>query len=190
MEQLTDFPELSTERLRLRRITSGDIHAVHQGLSDPRVTVYYALAFPTLEATQEQMDWYEQIWQERSGLWWAICQKGEEEMIGAVGFNNYDRVHRKAEIGYWLPPQYRGRGYASEALTEVLKTAFTSLRLHRIEAYVEGGNDASVRMLERFGFTHEGCLRECEVKNDRYIDVHIFARLETDSGARSSIRNS
>ncbi len=183
MRQLRHFPESSTARLVLRQIRPGDIHEVHRGLSDPRVTVYYAVAFPTLEATREQMDWYEQIWQERSGLWWAICLHGEERMIGAIGFNNFKPAPEKAEIGYWILPEYWGKGYASEAMEEVLKIAFTSLGLHRIEAYVEGGNEASVRMLQRFGFVHEGCMRECEVENGHYIDVHVFARLESDPGA-------
>ena len=52
------FPTLGTERLILRKIQSEDIKRVHEGLSDERVTKYYAVSFPTLEATKEQMIWF------------------------------------------------------------------------------------------------------------------------------------
>lgn len=180
MNHLTDIPALETGRLSLRGIRAEDIDFVFEGLSDPRVTAFYAVAFPTLEATREQMDWYDEIWRRRSGLWWAICRRDTGEPVGAIGFNNCEAGHRRAELGYWLLPRFWGRGYASEALQAVLAVAFDALRLHRVEAHVEGGNDASCRMLERHGFTHEGTLREYELKDGEYIDLLVYARLETD----------
>jgi len=180
MNHLTDIPGLDTGRLSLRGIRAEDIDFIYEGLSDPRVTAYYAVAFPTLEATREQMDWYAEIWRQRSGLWWSIRRRESGELVGAVGFNNYEAGNRRAEIGYWLLPQFWGRGYASEALEVVIRAAFDELRLHRIEAYVEQGNTASGRLLDRLGFTHEGTLRECEFKDGTYIDLLVYARLETD----------
>ncbi len=44
---------------------------IHRGLSHPDVVRYYAVSYPTLEATQEQMDWYASIAHEGTGQWWA-----------------------------------------------------------------------------------------------------------------------
>lgn len=170
--------QLNTERLILRPILPNDIENIFRGLSHPEVIRYYGVSFRTLEETKEQMAWYRSLEQEGTGRWWAICPPSGE-FCGAIGYNNYSAVHRKAEIGFWLLPDFWGRGLATEALQEVIRFGFDTWRLHRIEAFVETENVASVQALKRFGFTHEGTLRECEVKNGRYISLDIMALIET-----------
>jgi ribosomal-protein-alanine N-acetyltransferase len=47
--------------------------------------------------------------------------------------------------------------------------------LHRLEAFVEVGNEASSKLLEKTGFRYEGTMTDCELKNGRYISLHIYA---------------
>lgn len=103
---------------------------------------------------------------------------GGGTFYGATGFNNLSREHKKAEIGFWLLPEFWSRGYVSEAVTAIMKYAFSSMDLHRIEAYVEVGNENSVKVLKTLGFLHEGRMRECEIKNVNYISVDIYAKLK------------
>jgi ribosomal-protein-alanine N-acetyltransferase len=49
--------------------------------------------------------------------------------------------------------------------------------IHRLEAFVEAGNTSSMQALERMCFTHEGTMRDCEIKNGRYISLHIYSLL-------------
>ncbi len=51
-----NYPE--TSRFVLKEIVQQDIHHVYRGLSNPKVTKHYAVHFPTLEASREQMEWY------------------------------------------------------------------------------------------------------------------------------------
>ena len=172
------FPTLHTNRLELRKIHPVDIHEIFAGLSDQRVIQYYGVSFETLTQTEEQMDWYESLWKDRTGIWWGICQKGEQQLIGACGFNNYEEDQQKAELGYWLIPEYWGRGFASEALKAIVEFGFEQMQLHRIEAFVEEGNKVSGRILEKFQFIHEGTMRNCEYKNGRFISLMIYALLK------------
>ena len=172
-----EFPELETERLRLRRIIGRDIDKVYAGLSDERVVRHYAVSFSSWEATQEQMDWFDKLWTTRTGIWWAITEKGQTDLAGSCGFNNYSAQHRRAELGYWLLPEHWGKGWATEALRAILAYGFDEMKLHRVEAFVEGGNERSNHLLERLGFQHEGTLKECEWKNGRFIDILIFSLL-------------
>jgi ribosomal-protein-alanine N-acetyltransferase len=64
-------------------------------------------------------------------------------------------------------------------MPDALAYGFKELDLHRIEAVVEAGNDASGRVLRRYGFTHEGTLREAERKDGRWIDLEMWAKLRT-----------
>jgi ribosomal-protein-alanine N-acetyltransferase len=61
-----------------------------------------------------------------------------------------------AYLGYWATEAYAGKGYMTEAMAEVLRHAFRTLKLHRVEANVQPGNTASIALLERSGFRREG----------------------------------
>jgi len=63
---------------------------------------YYDVHFPTLEATKEQMAWYETLKKEGTGLWWGIYDNTNEQFYGAGGYCALEKEHQKAEIGLWL----------------------------------------------------------------------------------------
>jgi [ribosomal protein S5]-alanine N-acetyltransferase len=169
------FPELATARLRLRQIRRADQPHVFAGLSHPDVVRHYGVWYDSLEATAAQMDWYEQLWTEQTGVWWALWAGGT--FVGACGFNDWKPEHRRAELGYWLLPAYGGRGLMREALDAALGYAFGPMHLHRAEAYVETGNAASGKLLERLGFRHEGTLVDCEIKHGAFISLQVWARV-------------
>jgi [ribosomal protein S5]-alanine N-acetyltransferase len=170
------FPALQTERLLLRKVEQSDAVAVLKGYSDPLVNRHMSVAYYSLEEVQAQLDFYNSIYESGTGTWWAICTKDDPStVIGNGGLNNYRKKHRCVEIGYWLLPHARGKGYAAEAVKAICSYAFTQLDVHRIEAIVEGGNDTSIRLLEKFGFVCEGTHRECELKNNSYIDLIYYA---------------
>jgi ribosomal-protein-alanine N-acetyltransferase len=61
-----------------------------------------------------------------------------------------------AYLGYWATQAYAGEGYMTEGMAAVLRHAFRTLKLHRVEANVQPGNAASIALLERSGFRREG----------------------------------
>lgn len=61
----------------------------------------------------------------------------------------------QAEIGWALDPDYQGHGYATEAVREVIRIAFTDLGLRRITAYCFAENEPSWRLMERVGMRRE-----------------------------------
>lgn len=168
------FPSLSTERLTLRQFEFGDIHKVHEALSNKKITRYYAVHYDTLEDTEEQMDWFETIWREQTGMWWAICLNDQKELIGACGYNHYKAPLHQSEIGYWLLPGYQNQGFAREALHCMLNFGFQTLGLQRIEAWVEKGNRKSELLLKKEGFIKEKTLKGFEEKNGKLIDIHVY----------------
>ncbi len=180
-------PKLKTERLELRLIQPSDAAFILQGLSDTRVTKYYAVHFDTLEAVQAQMKFYEQLLADGTGAWWAFSLKESEGLIGACGFSSLEAEHQKAEIGFWLLPEFWGKGYTSEAARAIIKYGFGSMNLNRIEAIVEGGNEQSESVLKKLGFEYEGRLREREIKNGQYIDLIYYSILKEKNTANNHI---
>lgn len=164
-------------RIQLRPIIAEDKVYIHRGLSHPDVIKHYAVSFPTLEATQEQMDWYAGLERDRTGQWFAIIATENADFCGAIGINNIQQEHRRCELGFWLLPEHWCKGIIREALPLVIHHAFHTLQLHRIVAEVETDNAASGKALVQAGFNHEGTLHECEWKDGRPISLDVFARL-------------
>jgi len=88
----------------------------------------------------------------------AIRKKGENPLIGMIGLIR-DEAIESAELSYWIGRPYWGQGFASEAADAVVEYGFRSLGLKRIFATTLGRNGPSVRVLEKAGFSVEGCLR-------------------------------
>lgn len=172
-----DFPILNTARLNLRQITEDDLENIFSGLSHPDVIKHYGVNYSSLDDTWEQLEWYAELERTHTGIWWGITLAETGKFCGAIGYNNLSREHKKAELGFWLLPDYWGRGYVSEALEEVLAYAFTKLQLHRIEAFVETENMSSQKALQKAHFQQEGILRDSEIKNGRFISVAVYARI-------------
>jgi ribosomal-protein-alanine N-acetyltransferase len=178
------FPELRTARFRLRRIVPADIDVVFRGLSDPAVIAHYGVSYETREATQRQMDWFEEIHSAGTGRWWGISGlEPGAPLIGACGLNDICAEHCRGELGYWLLPDYWGRGIAAQCVGAMLEHAYGPMGLHRVAAEVEVDNHASRRLLDRLGFRHEGTRRGYERKHGSFIDLMIYARLATDAVA-------
>jgi RimJ/RimL family protein N-acetyltransferase len=97
-------------------------------------------------------------------------------ILGGITLRHFDPMRGVIEVGYWLFPEARGRGLATRAVRVVTREAFAS-GLERIEANVRIGNDASVRVLERAGFTREGVKRRLLRHGDGRVDATLFSLL-------------
>lgn len=79
------------------------------------------------------------------------------EVIGRITINNIVRgAAQSGSVGYWVSQHANGRGYASRAIAEIKRTAFSELDLHRLEAGTLVHNVRSQRVLERNGFERIG----------------------------------
>ncbi|WP_121354580.1 GNAT family N-acetyltransferase [Flavisolibacter nicotianae] len=171
------FPFLSTERLLLQSIEPDDQPFIFEGLSHPEVIPFYGVRYSTFEESKRQMDWYATIYKEQTGVAWKIVDKQSGCKMGVIAYYFFKPEHRKAEIGFWLLPQYWNKGLISEALIPVVAYCKDEIGIHRLEAFVEEGNSASSRVLEKAGFAFEGKMKDCEIKGDRYISLLIYALL-------------
>lgn len=170
-----EISSIKTERLLLRPIVDSDIQNIYRGLSHPLVIKHYGVSFDSLEATKEQMEWFEDSPQ----FWWAICSLDNQAFYGAGGLNDLSQEHKKAEIGLWLLPDCWGKGIMKEAMPLICNYGFDELGLHRIEGFVDSDNQNCKRAMAKLDFDYEGTMKDCEIKNGRYVSVDIYAKLNT-----------
>ncbi len=143
-------------RLKYRRLREDDLEAVlARYAADPEVTRY--LSWPRHRSLADT-----RIFLELSDAQWAKGPAGpylleaEGRLIGSTGLEFPTPC--RATVGYALARDAWGRGYATEALAAMVGIA-RELGAHRIETIVHPANGASVRVLEKGGFTREGLLR-------------------------------
>jgi len=84
-------------------------------------------------------------------------------------------------LGYRVDGQENGMGYASEAIKKVVEYAFNELGLHRIEANIIPRNTASLRVMEKLGFTYEGTSKNYLQINGVWEDHKHFVMLNEDT---------
>jgi ribosomal-protein-alanine N-acetyltransferase len=175
---ITHFPTIKTSRLLLRQFNDNDLGKVFKGLSHPDTIKYYGVSYQTMEAAKAQLTFFSDLEKNGTGIWWAVCSLDNTVFYGACGLNNLSKQHKKAEIGFWLLPDFWGQGIMKEAITLVCQYGFETLDLHRIEAFVETENNNSKRILAKQHFTLEGTMQDCEIKNGQFISLHIYAKLK------------
>jgi RimJ/RimL family protein N-acetyltransferase len=108
----------------------------------------------------------------------AIQRRDDGRVIGLVTL--ICREHRRAELGYALGIDYRGRGYATEASGALLTYGFTTLGLHRIQAKTSSANHASWKVMEHLGMRREACLRDGEFRAGTWADTLIYGILDSE----------
>jgi len=94
------------------------------------------------------------------------------------------------KIGYWIGEEYWGKGIITEALPVMVHYIFRTFQLNRIFACVLEGNVSSMRVLEKSGFRAEAVLKKAAIKNNKYLDEHIFALLKQEFLEAGSPANS
>jgi len=110
-----------------------------------------------------------------------VCRREDDALLGLFSIGVIVRgAHQSAFLGYWVGARYAGQGVMSEALPLLLRHAFGSLGLHRLEANIRPDNAPSIALVRRVGFTKEGYSRRYLKIAGRWHDHERWAILVED----------
>lgn len=124
---------------------------------------------------------YQREMREGSGFPFFIFSADEALLLGGLTLSHIQRgVTQSASVGYWIGEPHARRGYMTDALQATIRFSFETLRLHRLEAACLPGNDASIALLEKTGFTREGYARSYLCIDGRWQDHLLFAIVSGD----------
>ena len=91
--------------------------------------------------------------------WYALLHGGSQDagpLIGSGGFLGPPNDAGEIEIGYSVHEDWRGHGYATEMVAELVRYAFEDARVRRLIAHTTRQNLGSCRLLEHLGFCESG----------------------------------
>jgi [ribosomal protein S5]-alanine N-acetyltransferase len=172
-------PPLTDGVVVLRRWARDDLGCVKEATQDPDIPK--GTTVPATFTPAEGLAWIERQWSrhdEGTGLSQAIAEAASNEALGAGVL--MARQPGIVEIGYWLIPRARGRGFGSRAVGLLARWAVTEAPLARVEALVVPDNIASQRVLEKAGFRREGHLRSYLVFERQRADALFYSLLPSD----------
>ncbi len=108
-----------------------------------------------------------------------MAVEADGRLVGAAGVH-LRRGRLGPELGWWLAPHARGRGYAAEAAHALAGWAL-GLGAVRVHAFVDVDDHASQAVARRAGFVREGVVRAGLVRRDgSWADAVLFSRLPGD----------
>jgi ribosomal-protein-alanine N-acetyltransferase len=86
-----------------------------------------------------------------------VVRRDDDALLGFINISEIVRGNLlSAYVGYGAVAEHAGQGYLSEGMLLVLAQAFGPLGLHRLEANIQPGNEASIALARRCGFEREG----------------------------------
>jgi [ribosomal protein S5]-alanine N-acetyltransferase len=169
---------IETGRLILTGISNEDMKYIFENLSKPEIKKIFGHRSEEefrIEKTKHKNGYSSY---NRSFLLFLLTDKTSGKIIGRCGLHNWNKEHKRAEIGYVMEDEhYKGKGLMAEAVNAIMDYGFNELNLNRIEALVGIKNAPSLRLMEKFNFKREGVLRQHCFIADQFEDSVLFSRL-------------
>jgi ribosomal-protein-alanine N-acetyltransferase len=175
------FPQLTTERLLLRKLESTDAEALFMLRSNEDVLRYLGKEpQKTVKEAEEMIGLFNKSIDENENLMWGIAFRNEPSaLIGTICLWNFKPENYRAEIGYILHPVHWRKGIMKEAIHLVMDYGFSILDLHSMEALLSPDNAGSVAVLESCGFVKEGHLKENFYFRGAFSDTLIYSKIKS-----------
>lgn len=146
---------LYTDRLILRPWQEDDAASLYEYAKDPAVGP--VAGWPVHTSVENSRQIIRDVLSAQNT--YAVCLKEDNKAIGSIGLmigeqSNLELPDTEAEIGYWIGVPYWGRGLIPEAVVELLRYGFDELGLDKIWCGYFEGNNKSLRVQEKCGFTY------------------------------------
>lgn len=138
----------------LKPPVAGDVDAIVAVANDPSIAEMTLVPHPYLQ--RDALAWIakaKEDWANQGHGGLAVFTRTGMAFVGAIGLRATG-VPGEASTGCWFSPAVWGRGFATEALREILRFGFDEVGLERIEAKHVIENPASGRVMEKAGLRH------------------------------------
>ena len=160
----------------VRALRKSDCSTLRTWQADPEIAASPARQrLEWLLASQD--DWDSQL--QFTDLF-VICRKGDDQVVGLLGFTEIDRETKQAEFSKMIgEPSERGKGRARGATKALLNYGFDVLGLNRIYLHTLDGNLKNIRLNQSLGFQFEGLLQQAVRIDGKLRDVAVMALLKS-----------
>jgi len=179
MNEGNKIPILKTQRLILRPFCLSDADEVQRQAGNPKVAATTAtIPHPYPDgAAEEWISKHSEWFEKRLAVDWAIELQETKKLIGCISLG-INKIHNRAELGYWIGEENWGQGFCSEAANAAIHYAFKSLELNKITSRHMSENPSSGKVMIKAGMEKEGYLKQDFQKNGKFVDMIVYGLLK------------
>ncbi len=160
--------------LCLRSFAATDHNRLVQLADNPNVARHMSSRFPS-PFTRDDASWWIKTGS-KDGIIRAIDWDGQ--LVGCIGVTPGQYHHiRQGEIGYWIGEPWWGKGIATAAVVEHSRFVLATTQIVRLYGSVFAPNRASMRVLEKAGYSEECVHRQAVFNHGQLMDEHIYVLL-------------
>ncbi|WP_438012756.1 GNAT family N-acetyltransferase [Psychrobacter raelei] len=98
----------------------------------------------------------------------------QDKLVGNIDFHQINPSLGKARIGYWLDPEFRGRGIINKSVKTLIDIGFNEMNISKIEIWTAVENKYSRAVAERLGFIQEGIITQNEKVGSKIYDQIVY----------------
>jgi len=175
------FPEkLTTSRCILKvpgKEDAGDLF----GIYGDRETMKFMQAPPveSIVRCEELIEkWRSRFAEGTSFRWGIFLRDNPAVMIGTAALHYWSRENRRIELGADLHSDFHSRGIVTEVTALLMRCAFDTLKVNRIELRCHPENTGSTVIAGKLGFSYEGTLRQyVSVPGKGLVDEAVYSLL-------------
>lgn len=176
-----EMETLETQRLILRKLTMEDLYDYYERIGSDGEVSRFMLWEPhqdigeTLETFERTLERYE----EGNYYRWVAEEKNGDGIIGTMSLLRFDEEESSCSFAYMFAKAWWAQGYATEAMTAVLKFAFEKLKIEKVTADHFAGNEASGAVMRKLGMSRTGIVKEKYDKHGHKVDAVCYELVRT-----------
>lgn len=170
-----------TDRLLIRLFEQSDAKMVNVLAGNEKVAcTTISIPHPYPEgAAEEWIEFTHQSAERGDSYAFAMVKKEDEALVGCVSLD-VSKIHKRAELGYWLGQPFWGQGFATEAAQRIVTFGFEDLGLNRIFAAAMTKNPGSYKVMGKIGMKHEGTFLQHVMKWGSFEDIAFYGMVKSD----------
>ena len=101
------------------------------------------------------------------------------QVAGYASLSSYrekEAYKSTVELSVYVSPDYRRMGVATALMKAILDMAREDESIHLVVSVITAGNEASIKLHGKYGFSFCGTIHEVGVKFDRLLDIENYER--------------
>lgn len=166
---------LINDRIYLRAVEPEDLNIMYEMENDPEMWDISSFTVPYsryvlkqyIEGSQSDMFADKQL------RLMIVCRQ-DERTLGTIDITDFVPLHSRGAVGIALHKDYRGEGYAKEALGLLCEYAFNFLSIRQLYAFISRDNESSLRVFSACGFEQTGLLKSWLQVDNQYKDAVLM----------------
>jgi ribosomal-protein-alanine N-acetyltransferase len=174
------LPVLNGTMVTLRELHTSDAASLFAMLTTEEVSRFISPPPSTVEGFERFIAWT--LRQRTAGVYacFAVTLKGYTTAIGIFQVRETEPGFGTAEWGFAIGSPFWGTGVFQEGAELVLKFAFETLGVHRLEARSAVLNGRGKGALLKTGAVQEAILRKSFLHNGQYLDQALYSIIKDD----------